>query len=104
MTTRRSITGRKTTRAGATSLQEAPAVLWNPRFTNSSASFGGPGRHFGFNITGATNIPCVLEACTNLGNPAWATLQSFTLTNGLVAFTDAQATNYPRRFYRITSP
>ena len=82
----------------------APAVLWNPHFTNSSASFGGPGNHFGFNIAGSTNIPIVLQACSNLANPVWSTLSTFTLTNGSVPYTDLQSANFKSRFYRITGP
>ena len=83
----------------------APAVLWNPRFTNSSASFGDSGEYFSFYITGTTNIPFLLEACTNLANPAWTVLQSSSLPiSGAVKFTDMQAANFPKRFYRIRSP
>jgi len=43
-----------------------PALLWNPLMQTSSPGFGiGPGG-FGFNITGTTNIPIVVEAATNL--------------------------------------
>jgi hypothetical protein len=87
-----------------TSFGAAPAVLWNPHFTNSSATFGGPGNHFGFNIAGSTNIPLVLQASSNLAAPVWTTLSSFTLTNGSVPFTDLQSTSFSKRFYRIVAP
>ena len=41
---------------------------------------------FNFNITGTTNIPVVLEACTNLASSIWMPLQACTLTNGSVSF------------------
>ena len=59
---------------------------------------------FGFNITGALYIPIVVEACTNLASPVWTSLQTVKLTNGLYYFSDPQWTNYPGRFYRISSP
>jgi hypothetical protein len=81
-----------------------PAVLWNPQIQTSDARFGVRQNGFGFNITGTSNIPVVIEACTNLGAGSCVPLQSCTLTNGLVYFSDPQWTNYPRRFYRIRSP
>jgi hypothetical protein len=81
-----------------------PAMLWNPRFQVGDASFGVQTNCFGFNITGTTNIPVVLEACTNLSSLAWVPLQNCTLTNGSFYFTDSNWTNYPDRFYRLRSP
>ena len=46
----------------------------------------------------------MVEACTNLANPTWAPLQTYTLTNGSLYFSDPDWTNYPARFYRIRSP
>ena len=59
---------------------------------------------FGFNVTGTPNIPVVVEACTNLANPVWTPLQSMTLTNGSVYFSDPNWTNYPARYYGIGFP
>lgn len=80
-----------------------PTVLWNPQAQTSDANFGVRTNRFGFNITGTTNIPVVVEACTNLDG-AWVLLQSVSLTNGSFYFSDPQWTNYPGRFYRIRSP
>lgn len=77
-----------------------PAVLWNPLISSALVQNNG----FAFNIGGTTNIPVVLEACTNLAAPVWQRLAGCTLTNGLVSFMDSDATNYPARFYRIRSP
>jgi len=55
-------------------------------------------------ITGTTNIPIVVEACTNLASPVWTPLTNVNLTNGLFYFSDTQWTNYPGRYYRISSP
>jgi hypothetical protein len=81
-----------------------PTKLWNPQFQVGGASFGVRTNRFGFTVTGTANIPIVLEACTNLGRPVWQTLQSCTLTNGSLYFSDSNWTNYPARLYRIRSP
>jgi hypothetical protein len=79
-------------------------VLWNPQIQTSDASFGVRTNRFGFNITGTTNIPIVVEGSTNLPSASWTSLQSCTITNGSIYFSDPQWTNYPTRFYRIRSP
>jgi len=81
-----------------------PAVPWNPQVQNGGASFGVRSNQFGFNITGTTNIPIVVEACTNLANPVWTPLTNVSLTNGSFYFSDPQWTNYPGRFYGIGFP
>ena len=81
-----------------------PAVLWDPQFEVSDTSFGIQTNRFGFLVTGMTNIPILLEACTNVTTPAWIPLQSCTLTNGALYLSDRQWTNYPNRFYRLRSP
>jgi hypothetical protein len=81
-----------------------PTVMWNPLIQANGASFGVKDNRFGFNITGTTNIPIVVEASANLAAPVWTPLQSFLLTNGLAYFSDAQWTNYPARYYRISAP
>jgi hypothetical protein len=68
------------------------------------SSFGVQTNCFGFNIKGTTNLPIVLEACTNLASQVWEPLQSCTLTNGSIYFSDPDWTNYPGRFYRLRSP
>ncbi len=77
-----------------------PTALWNPRVH----SLGVRASRVGFMITGTTNIPIVVEACTNLTSASWTALQTCILTNGSIYFSDAAWTNYPARFYRIRSP
>ncbi|HOC56086.1 MAG TPA: leucine-rich repeat domain-containing protein [Verrucomicrobiota bacterium] len=77
-----------------------PTVVWNPQAQGISVRTN----RFGFTITGTANIPIVLEACTNLSSADWIPLESCTLTNGSLDFSDSQWTNYPARFYRIRSP
>jgi hypothetical protein len=86
-----------------------PAVPWNPRAQTNDAGFGVRTNQFGFNITGASNLVIVVEACTDLANPAWSpvgtnTLNIFIGTNGMSYFSDPAWTNYPGRFYRFRSP
>ena len=67
----------------------------------SDASFGVRTNQFGFNITWASDMVVVVEACTNLANPTWFPLATNTLTGGSFYFSDPQWTNYPDRFYRF---
>ena len=86
------------------SLDYRPVVLWNPLMQASGPSFGVLSNQFGFNITGTTNIPIVVEASANLASASWTALEACTLTNGSVYFSDPAWTNYRARFYRIRSP
>jgi hypothetical protein len=81
-----------------------PVVLWNPLIKANGTSFGVLSNQFGFNITDTNNLSVVVEACTNLAKPVWTPLTNVTLTNGSYYFSDPQWTNYPGRYYRITSP
>ena len=81
-----------------------PAVLWNPQMQTRDASFGARTNHFGFTITGSSNLVIVVEACTNLAHPVWTPVGTNTLTGGASCFNDPQWTNYPARFYRLRSP
>ncbi|MGA2786631.1 MAG: leucine-rich repeat domain-containing protein [Verrucomicrobiota bacterium] len=91
-------------RAWGATFNSRPTKLWNPQAQTGDSGFGVRMNRFGFNITGTTNIPIVVDACTNLANSTWVPLQSCTLTNGSVYFSDPDWTNYPARFYRIRSP
>ena len=59
---------------------------------------------FGFNITGTSNAVVVVEANTNLANPAWSRLGTNILTGGSSYFNDPWWTNYSQRFYRLSLP
>lgn len=84
----------------ASSYRNHPIVLWNPLAQSS----GVRSNRFGFNIAGTAGIPIVVEACTNLALGNWSALQSCTVTNGSIYFSDQQWTNYPGRLYRLRSP
>ena len=80
-----------------------PALLWNPQ-AHTTGPDPGSNNGFGFIVTGTPGIPFAVEGSTSLGNPSWATLKRFFLTNGSVYFCDPDSTNYPARFYRLRSP
>ena len=82
----------------------APEVLWLPQVQTSDADFGVQTNQFGFNFNWASGMVVVVEACTNLFNPAWQPVQTNLLTTGSAGFNDPQWTNYPSRFYRLRSP
>jgi hypothetical protein len=81
-----------------------PTVLWNPVAQRSDAGFGVGTNGFGFNITGTTNIPVLVEGSTGLGGSGWVPLQSANLTNGSIYFNDPDWINHPARYYRLRSP
>jgi len=86
---------------------ERPTALWvlpNPVILTSGTSFGLRTNAFGFIISWATNVPVVVEACTDPGSPIWSPLSTNTLTDGWSYFSDSQWANYPARFYRLRSP
>jgi hypothetical protein len=46
----------------------------------------------------------VVQASTNLLNPVWSPVGTNVFAGGSSLFRDAAWTNYPGRFYRLTSP
>ena len=84
-----------------------PTALWflpNPLILTSGPGFGVQSNAFGFIISWATNLPVVVEACTNPVNHSWSPVQTNARNGGWSYFTDPQWTNYPARFYRLRSP
>lgn len=56
-------------------------------------------------FTGVANINYSIQAATNLDQSGqWQTIGSVSSTNGVLRFIDADATNYPARFYRVLQP
>ena len=82
----------------------APWFLPNPLILNNRPSFGVQSNRFGFTISWATNLPVMVEACTNLSNQTWSPVGTNILICGCSYFSDPQWTNYPARFYRLRSP
>ncbi|HEV2331420.1 MAG TPA: leucine-rich repeat domain-containing protein, partial [Verrucomicrobiae bacterium] len=58
---------------------------------------------FGFTISWATNSSVMVDACTNLANPAWLQISTVTViaTIGMTNFTDPQWGGFHTRFYRL---
>jgi hypothetical protein len=83
-----------------TNFANMPSALWNPL----PQTGGVQANQFGFNITGTAGIPIVVEACSDLANPVWTSLQSLTVTNSSVHFSDPLWSNYDSRFYRLRWP
>jgi hypothetical protein len=81
-----------------------PAVLWNPGIHATGTNFGIQGAQYGFDITGATNLPIAVEACDVLAQSNWVVLRRLSLTNGLVHFSEPFQSNAHARFYRVGFP
>ena len=75
-----------------------------PLVQTTDASFGVRTNQFGFNIVWASGRIIVVEASEDLANHVWLPLQTNALTSDTLYFSDPQWTNYPSRFYRISSP
>jgi hypothetical protein len=85
-------------------LGNRPTALWLPQVLTSDARFGVQANQFGFTIAWASGRVIVVEACTNLANPAWSPVGTNTLLDGWSYFSDPEWTNYPARFYSLRSP
>ena len=70
----------------------------------TSADFGVQNQRFGFNILGAGNAAVIVQATTNLGNPAWIAVSTNTLVGGVSRFSDPLGMSFPQRFYRVCMP
>jgi hypothetical protein len=57
---------------------------------------------FEFRITGPANTDYVIEATTNFA--AWTPLATSSVPVGILEFADPGSTNFPHRFYRVTTP
>lgn len=80
-----------------------PAVLWDVAI-QTAANFGVQGGTFHFDITASENFMVVVEACTNLTVDSWTPLQTGTLVDGSLSFSDSHYGNYPVRYYRTAMP
>jgi len=80
-----------------------PTASWLPQLQTGNGSFGVQSNQFGFNISWAGNMVVVVEAATNLANPVWIPVSTNTLAGGTSYFSDPQWTNYPGRYYRLSS-
>jgi len=78
-----------------------PTALWRPRVPTRDPGFGVRTKQFGFNISWAEGMTVVVEACTNLADPAWSPLQTNTMAVDCIHFSDPPWTNYDARNYRV---
>jgi BspA type Leucine rich repeat region (6 copies) len=85
-------------------LATKPWMLPYPLILNDEPTFGVKGNQFSFTISWATNLPVVVEICTNLASPAWTSVSTNALVNGTNYFSDTRWTNSSARFYRLRSP
>ncbi|MGA2854561.1 MAG: hypothetical protein ABSE90_10590, partial [Verrucomicrobiota bacterium] len=84
-----------------------PTAFWyqpKPVILGGGYGLGVKTNGFGFTISWATDVPVVIEACTNLANPVWTPVKTNALVNGTNYFRDSRWTNSPGRFYRLRSP
>src|SRR5665213_54446 len=90
-----------------TTYEGLPTALWMlpyPIILTNTSGLGVQTNGFSFDVSWATNLSVVVEACTNLSNPIWLPLKTNALTGGVFYFSDSKWTNYHGRFYRIRSP
>jgi hypothetical protein len=76
-------------------------VLPRPVILSNTTDFGVSTSGFGFVISWATNVPVVVEACTDLASPIWSPLSTARLTAGTVYFSDPNWSSHPTRMYRV---
>jgi hypothetical protein len=81
-----------------------PTAAWSPQVLTSDGNFGVRSNRFGFNLTWVNGQTVVVEACTNLANPAWIPVGTNTVTGSSSYFSDHQWTNDSSRFYRLAPP
>ncbi len=77
-----------------------PTAVWPPQVQTSDVTFGVQTNRFGFTIFWASDKVVVVEATTNLSNPAWSPVSTNTLAGGTSYFSDP-GWAAPRRFYRV---
>ncbi|HVV72024.1 MAG TPA: leucine-rich repeat domain-containing protein, partial [Verrucomicrobiae bacterium] len=78
-----------------------PALPIQMQIVTGDSSFGVKTNQFGFNLTGTYGLPVVVEAATSLQNPVWLPVQTNTLADSPIYFTDPNWTNFLSRFYRL---
>lgn len=67
------------------------------------AGFAAPGI-FGFTAVASNDLAVVVEVCTNITAPAWQILATNAISGGSLSFSDPQAAQHRRRYYRVRTP
>ena len=85
---------------GGTNFQNVNISVVSPTIANVVAN---PDSPVALTLVGAPGYSYILETTTNLSSAdGWQPVATNLLgTNGVLPFTDAQATNFPQRFYRL---
>ena len=78
---------------------QSPGALIPPVFRSVSRSASGA---VDLSVTGEADLRYVFEASTNLVN--WTRLGVRTNLTGSIQFSDPRATNFTKRFYRVSVP
>jgi hypothetical protein len=79
----------------------SPAALWLSDVRTDDSSLGVRTNQFGFTITWASGMTVVVEASRDLNDGNWQPVQTNTLTQDSLYFSDPEWTNYSSRFYRV---
>jgi hypothetical protein len=79
-----------------------PAAVWYLPAEVSDA--GVQNNQFGFYINVLGSLTVIVQTATNLADPVWTPLSTDILASGSSYFSDPLWTNYPDRFYRLSSP
>ena len=78
---------------------QSPGTPIPPDFTSVSRSVNGA---VDLSVTGDTDLRYVFEASTNLAS--WTRLGVRTNLTGSIQLSDSKATNFAKRFYRVSVP
>ena len=88
----------------AATLGDLPTASWRlpyPLILSTGSRFGVQRGRFGFVISWAEPQCVVVEACTDLANRQWFRVETPCLYDGWAYFSEALASNYDQRFYRV---
>jgi len=78
----------------------AQAVFTTPFIITNDNKLGFTNSQFGFNVSGGTLQPIVVQGSTNLSD--WIPLRTNVMSSPLLHFSDPSASSFPRRFYRVS--
>ncbi|MEI8206086.1 MAG: leucine-rich repeat protein [Kiritimatiellales bacterium] len=81
-----------------------PAKVWNPVIQSTGSAFGMRASGFNFAVSGDNGTPVIVESVTNLTGGVWMAIATNFINDGVLNFSDPQATNTPEKFYRLRMP
>ena len=80
-----------------------PVLITEPAFSPNTSLRPSDGQ-FQIEVTASINQLVLIQATSALPASDWSTLQTGTLWNGRMTFTDPDASSFSLRFYRAVSP